>query len=507
MNKKIQAIKVKQWLSTWNSVAFDAEKRRQKPEPFFYMFSISAKALKKLSGVFRRSAENRKSASEEFGIQRKHDPNRSETIKEYVKNGYPWSELTETKRKSGEFEDLKQPGWLPTAIVINILKDDDTRRKRKVKETDLVRIENNKDELSKIILPANFDGENWLFEELPPIEIIDGQHRLWAFENPDFEDDYELPVVAFHGLDISWQAYLFYTINISPKKINRSLAYDLYPLLRTEEWLEKFEGHVIYRETRAQELVDILYSHPESPWENWINMLGETGGNKMVSQSAWIRSLLATFVKSYEGRGVRIGGIFGAKVGEHETVLPWGKEEQAALLIFVGNLLKNKIEESDYEWIKKIKAGKQKDLIEQKNTAFYGDNTLLNQDQGIRALLYITNDFLFELYDDLNLEGIFSNQQSGSDFKIISSNVLELENTNELSSWLNELMESLAKFDWRSYGAEDLSDKEERIKRGYRGSGGYKVLRIDILNFLKKNASKRIVEVCKNILIDLGEDE
>ena len=87
--------------------------------------------------------------------------------------------------------------------------------------------------------------------------MIDGQHRLWAFEGEELAGDYELPVIAFVGLDLSWQAYLFYTINIKPKKINTSLAFDLYPLLRTEEWLNKFEGPAIYRETRAQELVEL----------------------------------------------------------------------------------------------------------------------------------------------------------------------------------------------------------------------------------------------------------
>ena len=102
-----------------------------------------------------------------------------------------------------------------------------------------------------------------------------------------------------------------------------SLAFDLYPLLRTEQWLEKFEGHAIYRETRSQEIVDKLLSHEQSPWHHRINMLGASGSKGlMVTQSAWVRSLMASFVKSWEGRRVRIGGIYGAKVGEHETVLP-----------------------------------------------------------------------------------------------------------------------------------------------------------------------------------------
>ena len=79
----------------------------------------------------------------------------------------------------------------------------------------------------------------------------------------DWRENTSYPWWLLWGLDRSWQAYLFYIINIRPKKINPSLAYDLYPLLRTEEWLTKFEGHVIYRETRAQELVDLALVSPQ----------------------------------------------------------------------------------------------------------------------------------------------------------------------------------------------------------------------------------------------------
>lgn len=502
MGKDIQAIRVNQWLSTWNSVEFKKEKKREKPAPFFYMFSISARALKKLSGVYRRSAKDRTSAAEEFGIQRKHDPNRSETIKEFVKNGYPWSELSEAKQRSGEYEDLKHPGWLPTAIVINILGHDDKRRAKKVAAEDIIEIKDGENGISTIRLPDSFNEESWSFGQLPPIEIIDGQHRLWAFEESDIKETYELPVVAFHGLDISWQAYLFYTINISPKKINRSLAYDLYPLLRTEDWLQKFEGHIIYRETRAQELVDLLYSHPKSPWAGWINMLGDTGGRKMVSQSAWIRSLLASYIKSYEGRGVKIGGIFGAPAGKHETVLHWGKDEQAALLIYIGNYLKENISQNSYSWAESLRMGKQLELVdENKDIAFYGSNSLLNQDQGLRALLYVTNDFLYLLYDDLELEDMFTSQLSGSQEEIISANITEIYHADKLAGILNKLLNAIAMFDWRSYGASGLDEEKEKIKRGYRGSGGYKVLRIDLLEFIINNSNdKTINKVAKNII-------
>src|SRR5690606_1088952 len=112
---------------------------------------------------------------------------------------------------------------------------------------------------SSMLLPTGSDKPSWRPKKTAPIEVIDGQHRLWAFEdNAELDGDFEVPVVAFHGLDISWQAYLFYVINIKPAKINTSLAFDLYPLLRTEDWLERAEGPQIYRESRAQELTEAL---------------------------------------------------------------------------------------------------------------------------------------------------------------------------------------------------------------------------------------------------------
>ena len=115
-----------------------------------------------------------------------------------------------------------------------------------------------------------------------PIEIIDGQHRLFAFEETDeIDGHFEFPLVLFENIDISWQAYLFWTINVRPRRINPSMAYDLYPLLRTTEWLERVEGPVTYRETRSQELTEALWSHPESPWQKRIGMLGRERGKEL----------------------------------------------------------------------------------------------------------------------------------------------------------------------------------------------------------------------------------
>ena len=331
---EINAIKVNQWLSDWNDVQF--LQNRKKPKPYFYLFTINANTLKRLSKVYPRNTDEKRNI--EIGVQRKHDPERSKKIRQYVFGGFPWSDLSDSKRNSNEFSDLKMPGWLPTAIIANILAPDTSRGGQKIKNEDLIHVKDGK-ELSKILLPKEAYTKNWS-PNVPPIEIIDGQHRLWAFEkDEDLDGDFELPVVAFFDLDVSWQAYLFYTINIKPKKINASLAFDLYPVLRVQEWLERSpDGAFVYKETRAQELVELLWSFETSPWRYRINMLGEKYEKDKktvlptITQAAFIRNLISSLIKTTVTKN--LGGLFGAPLRDG-NLLFWNRTQQAAFLLFI----------------------------------------------------------------------------------------------------------------------------------------------------------------------------
>ena len=485
-----RALKVKQWLSAWDDIKWDPDDHRAEPPHWFYQFNLPASELRRLSGVYARTT-NRKTAADDFGIQRQLNKERSTEISRFVEFGYPWSELSRVKRTSHEFRDLRQPGWLPTSVVVNILISGDARRRKKIADSDLVEVQDTSKNTATLMLPQGFSDTNWRPSSIPPLEIIDGQHRLWAFDEISLQDEYELPVVAFVGLDLSWQAYLFYIINIKPKKINASLAFDLYPLLRAEQWLEKFEGHAIYRETRSQEIVDKLWSHERSPWHHRINMLGASGfKGLMVTQSAWVRSLMASFVKSWEGRRVRIGGIYGAKVGEHAIVLPWAFPEQAAFLIFVGHQLQQSIKDSDQHWADSLRQQGEADDVD---LAFLGANNLLNQDQGIRILLQIFNDFLYYNSDILSLDKLFSAIDSG-DFEEtdarISSVLDYLSNAGDLTDFVAQLALVLSTYDWRASSFPGLTNDQRVLRASFRGSGGYKELRRHVLLHIADSDSK-----------------
>jgi DGQHR domain-containing protein len=352
-----------------------------------------------------------------------------------------------------------------------------------------------------IRLPDQFTGSNWEPSQLHPIEVIDGQHRLWAFEERGVNGDFELPVVAFHGLDISWQAYLFWTINIKPKRINASLAFDLYPLLRTENWLERFEGHSIYRETRAQELTEALWAHPESPWYQRINMLGETGLKEaMVSQAAWIRSLMATYVKASEGKRVTIGGLFGAPVGSSEEALPWSRAQQAAFLILMGQKIRNAINNCREPWAEALRHAQQSSLFEDEHDrAFASPYTLLNTDQGIRGILYVTNDLCYIRTQEFDLESWTTDEDAGAVDEKAVSQALKSLGTQRVARFLDDIANSLAKYDWRTSSAPGLAEEERTLKAAFRGSGGYRELRRQLLRHLAHETG-RIGEAAKEVL-------
>ncbi|BCG92586.1 DGQHR domain-containing protein [Mesorhizobium sp. 131-2-1] len=467
---------------------YDAEKQRAKPEPDAYLFALPASRLRALSGVFRRQ----RTATDATGLQRGLEVSRSHTIREYVKFGYPYGGLPDRQRTPSN-ENLKKPGWLPTAIVVNILAPGVQRRDRTVAVADAVTISAD-DPVTRITLPYQADDPTWRPSALPPIEIIDGQHRLWAFGEEELEGDFELPVVAFHNLDIGWQAYLFWAINVSPKKINPSHAFDLYPLLRTQDWLEAQSELRVYREARAQELAEVLFTHPASPWQNRINMLGEKRSDApqdaRVTQAGWVRALSATFL-SPGGRGTN--GLFSVDIPNRDLnragPLRWSRALQSAILIALWKGVAAAVENGDAEWIRSFASDLELELglrpagVE----AFLGPFTMLNQEQGVRAVLAVANDILFALAtsnrDDFDIADSYSAPGEFADQSTITQLIEDLEGT-PLEAHIEALSRSIAEFDWRSSQMPELSTEQRLRAAAFRGSGGYALLRDEVLRFI-----------------------
>ncbi len=512
---EITALKVHQWLRSWDDVRFDPKAQQAKPTDHFYLCSIKAGHLKALTGVYQRSTRGGRPRVKDPNVQRGHEEERSGMIREFVQHGYPWCEMGEAKRKMAGAEDLLKPGWLPTAILVNILPPRAVRNGVTIPDADLVRVEDLGQSVS-LHLPKSFTGSDWEPEKVFPFEVIDGQHRLWAFDDYDPGNDFDLPVVAYFGLDQGWQAYLFWSVNITPKRINRSLAFDLYPLLRQQSWLDKFTGHSIYRETRCQELVEALWSHPDSPWCQRINMLGEKQAQRdykgsTVSQAAWIRSLMASFVKQWEGTGTKVGGLFGAPPTADAPLLPWSRPMQAAILIFMCNAFKESVKRSRAKWATHLREVNGQGLFEGDDPAFYGDYSLISTDQGIRGLLFVVNDLCFVQSQQLGLaewrwESVSAQfrdkHAAATDEEAVTASVKSFMKT-DAAKFVRDITDGLASYDWRTSKTPGLSE-DERIRQGnFRGSSGYKEMRRQLLRHLSDSKGE-VGQAAESVLKALG---
>ena len=243
-------------------------------------------------------------------------------------------------------------------------------------------------------------------------------------------------------------------INIKPKKINTSLAFDLYPLLRTDEWLEAMhEGLSVYRETRAQELTESFWSNPQSPWYHRINMLGDAGQRGIITQAGWIRSLIATFIKDTKCKRGQIGGLYGTKIGNND-VLQWDWAQQAAFIIYFGQQLNEKISNSNEPWVESVqnyeikkKSSKQLDSeneVQQIGSeiiftpVFISEASLLSTDIGNRGFLYTINDLSYVKAEDLGLTSwIFDEDYEATDEQAVKDYIINLKSNNEIVKFIS----------------------------------------------------------------------
>lgn len=489
----VLALRVKQWLPEWDRVRFDPELNQSPPPKYFFVFSMPARRLRELSQTYARDASKGGSRSEDLGIQRRLDKDRQAEISRFLRGGFPWSDVPEARRNAPDADALRKPGWLPTAIVVNIISPGEKRDGVALGNADAIRVV---EEVGSSSVTLHLPGGK--SATIPPLEVIDGQHRLSAFGYDKELDDFELPVVAFYGLDISWQAYLFWTINIKPKKINASLAFDLYPLLREQEWLESADPVHVYRETRAQELTEVLWATPSSPWYQRINMLGgPRKENGPVTQAAFVRSLTASMVKPWKStRGP--GGIFGGSAGTAGGIA-WSRVQQAAFLLVAWRLLATAVKNSSAPWAEAVRSvDSELDLGDERmasqDAAFEGRFTLLATDQGVRGFQSVVNDICFVASVDVELSGW---ADTGDYESMTSTNVEAVAKTLESHAvyrLLEEIALGLATYDWRASSFPHFSDEQRLIKAALRGSGGYKEIRTQLVSHLAEVGTARLAK-------------
>nr|NQU90726.1 DGQHR domain-containing protein [Bacteroidota bacterium] len=418
------------------------------------------------------------------------------------------STLSDSVKNSPENEHLKMPGILPTAIVANILGPDERRGNNKLKPEDLITVSNTNDSVQHLQIPDGVFEESW-DPDLKPLEIIDGQHRLMSFDETEtINGNYEVPVVAYYNLDRTWQAYLFYVINIKPKKINTSLGYDLYPLLRTQSWLENSkDGLAVYRETRAQELVEAFWIYDQSPWHNRINMLGASEGNNM-SQAAFIRALSDTYLKRNSRKP--ISGLFADVLpGKNYEEIKWVRAQQAAFLILLWEQIATNASQSEQAWAKTL-IGEKKELLlfDANNTnassvrindAFLSKNSMLSRDQGVTGISMFTNDFFFvaaNQFDDFDFNEV--EWKGDIDERQIETNsidkAIEQFRKSSINGLIKDVSKELMRFDWQMPTADFEDETQRELQKKFKGTGGYREVWRDLLKLFKESDNQKIKE-------------
>lgn len=492
---KIPLIQVKQWMKTWELASQQPDEARGDLPKNFFVTSMPIRLLRNMAGVSVRDISDRKKQRDNTGYQRKHQDTRLKKIGRYVDYGYPLS--SQNSLPPEDHRDLIHPGWLPTAILVNIVGKSEVRRRngksKAVSDALEIRISSdaNGDFLSYPSELKDSTARELDKNSLEPIEIIDGQHRLYAVDYADGDlDSYSVPVVIFNNLSLDWQAYLFWVINVEPKKINASLAFDLYPELRRQSWLQGSEWIKVYQEHRAQELTEALWQYEGSPWKDRI----ELHGNRVdghVSNASFIRSLTASFVRKW-GSDSRPGGLFGSiklKGGETERVLDWKRVQQAALLIYIWQCLDDEAKKSSAKWVKSCEsAERQRKILQESEVhpALGGPYTLLATDQGVRSIFVIFNALLQEVYDDVGLDSWQSDLLTDEplDGDDVERHIDQLRANKSISNFLRGAAKSVFTdaLDLRISSAPGLSDEAKQMQAAFRGSSGYSML------------SKRIVE-------------
>jgi len=482
--RKNQCIQLYQWLTDWNDVDYTLPMRR-KPDDHFYLLKMDIRILKRISDVHRRKAN--KPSSEETNVQRALREDRSIEIKNFVHLGFPMSTLGERDKNNTENQALRMPGFLPSAILVNIIGPGEKRGNTTMQEKDLITISHENGH-PYINIPNEVFSSNWS-PELKPLEVIDGQHRLWAFDETEpINGSFEVPVIAYYNLDRAWQAYLFYVINIKPKKINTSLGYDLYPLLRTQEWLENSkDGLKVYRETRAQELVEALWKYPESPWCNRISMLGEEAS--YISQNAFIRALRDSYFRTSRRS---INGLFTGVIENKNQELNWVRAQQAGFVIMLWDEIAKSLslevtKTGELPWVDDLRS-EQFSLSTQEreldlDKSFVSKNSNLSRDQGVTGISLFSNDFFYILATQPNID------LNSIEWDIeIDERQIEIES---IDLAINKFIAHPV-YTYVQFFAKEAIKLDWRTSPRYRGSGGYKEVYKDLLAIFVKSENEAI---------------
>ena len=116
-------------------------------------------------------------------------------------------------------------------------------------------------------------------------------------------------------------------------------------------------------------------------------------------------------------------------------------------------------------------------LISDHDPAFYGRQSLLNTDQGIRGFLAVTNDLSVQCRNDIGLGTWVTDKFGMADDTDAISAARQSLPKHDSADFISELIAEMAEFDWRTASAPGLDEEERTMKLTFRGSGGYREIK------------------------------
>lgn len=225
--------------------------------------------------------------------------------------------------------------------------------------------------------------------------VVDGQHRLRAFEKVD-KDDFPLPVSVLIDLSLAEVAELFVQINYNQKPVNKSHVFDLLGI--SENIFPKYFS--------SHQAVVLLQEDSSSPFYNKVKMLGV--GKGFISQAA-----LITAIEKY-----KIQKTIEDAVGSFD------EEDIYNVLWHFFTAVEDEFED------------------------YWGDGKLLSKTVGIKALIRLCNDLLMKSFNDGQ---DFSSDYVSSELAKINSQIFTQEKIvhgigeKGVSTLYSELIKELGK--------------------------------------------------------------
>jgi DGQHR domain-containing protein len=214
----------------------------------FYIASIPAKILVDITDFdVRRVLIEKRDVEKYLGIQRPLDPKRVKEISDYVNT---------------------VDACFPTGVIVSI-------------PAKCVSIDDNE----TVMTISNYietDNEDEIVIYKKIARVLDGQHRLAGLK--DFEGQFEINVSIFVDMDISDQANIFSTVNLAQTKVQKSLAYDLYDVMKARS-----------PQKTCHNIAVTLDREEGSPFKKRIKRLGVATPHRTgetLTQSTFIEPLL-----------------------------------------------------------------------------------------------------------------------------------------------------------------------------------------------------------------------